>query len=119
MACGRLIVGLGFALSLMAAGVRPAAAAESEGAFVQSYTTEPGGGKSLVFKAQVKIVRPGTYTVRAGYIKNGDWHVGEFVGTLYFADQTVRGEAGDVVFVTITCQNRPPLNRATHCAVVR
>jgi tetratricopeptide (TPR) repeat protein len=94
------------------------------GAYVQHYTHRRASEYRLTleysymeFNAQVKIVRTGTYTVRAGYWKDGDWHTGGITGKKYYAETSVRGEAGDTVVAIIRLDDKPPWNNTVHCAV--
>lgn len=95
-------------------------------AYVQTFKHEELSRKVLFgdneiyprITAQVKFNRTCSVTVRAGYIKNGDWHTGEFVGTRYYEDKLVHGNAGDTVEVTIDCLNVPPLNRTVSAGVL-
>ncbi len=70
------------------------------------------------FTAQVKFLRTGTCTVRAGYWKDGKWHRGGISGKDYFVDEYVRGTTGDTVPVEIDCYESPPLNNDVHCDVI-
>jgi len=79
-------------------------------AFIQTHDLRDGDGgdkKSCYVDLTVKIKRGGTYIVRAGFIKDKRWHNGGILGTKFWDDKTIRGDAGDVIKVTIFLNKKP------------
>jgi hypothetical protein len=67
-------------------------------------------GGEWVITGEVYLKKEGTYKVIGGFVKGyATWHKGTISRTNYFAEQVIRGEAGQTIRFTLRFRE-PPLN---------
>lgn len=91
-------------------------------AIIQTFNIRDGDGgdkKSSYVDVQVKIRTAGTYIVRAGFTKGGRWHNGGVLGTKFWDQREVRGDAGDSIKVSIFLNKKPVFIESSDVRIYR